>query len=342
MARQGDFSLEVKRQLANRAGHRCSMPSCRAPTSGPSDARVGLASNTGVAAHIRAASPGGPRYDPSQTAEERRSIENGIWLCSTDAKKIDDELRYTVELLESWRELAQDRAREELGRPVSKAPLAERRLIPHRRRLPSDPAGLRTGVHEFLIDVGAMLAWADHYELVRMFFYELALNAVEHGGATEVELSSTVSTVTLQADGAHFEIEQLRGGRGGGAAAVRDLDDYATGRFSPRYERGEGFNRWSLVDEIASNGANTPCGFAPEALREHPSARALEQIRALDECEDLHVYPGELWSYSDWIMFLETVGPELRGRHLLIHGLEKPSPIASRIERDFEGVFVVK
>jgi hypothetical protein len=72
-----EFSPKTKRLLADRVGHVCSNPNCRAPTSGPrleSDKAV----VAGDAAHITAASPNGPRYDPSLTSEERRHHSNGI------------------------------------------------------------------------------------------------------------------------------------------------------------------------------------------------------------------------------------------------------------------------
>lgn len=37
---------------------------------------------TGEAAHIKASSEGGPRFDSENSSEFRRSSENGIWLCS--------------------------------------------------------------------------------------------------------------------------------------------------------------------------------------------------------------------------------------------------------------------
>jgi tetratricopeptide (TPR) repeat protein len=93
---------------------------CRAPTSGPSDSRVSGVSNLGVAAHIAGASEDGPRYDPTQTQEQRRSMENGIWLCQNHAKMIDDdERRYPSELLLTWRTAAENLAREEQGRAMS-------------------------------------------------------------------------------------------------------------------------------------------------------------------------------------------------------------------------------
>lgn len=90
-----NFSNDVKNLLARRAGMKCSNPNCRQPTSGPQEDPE-KAVNVGVAAHICAASSGGPRYDPNMTSEERSSSSNGIWLCQTHAKLVDnDEQRYT-------------------------------------------------------------------------------------------------------------------------------------------------------------------------------------------------------------------------------------------------------
>lgn len=84
-----DFSKPVIRALALRAGYCCSLPECGRPTVGPSDAGPDKHVIIGVAAHITAAAPGGPRYDPQMTPEQRSSISNGIWLCSTHARLID-------------------------------------------------------------------------------------------------------------------------------------------------------------------------------------------------------------------------------------------------------------
>lgn len=73
-----------------------------------------------MAAHITAASPGGPRYDAGLTAEQRGSATNGIWLCQTDAKLVDDDVAsYPVDVLRSWKEHAEEGARAMLGRPTS-------------------------------------------------------------------------------------------------------------------------------------------------------------------------------------------------------------------------------
>ena len=72
-----------------------------------------------MAAHICAASPGGARYDKSMTVLERKSIENGIWLCSNCSIDIDRDVnRYTISDLKIWKEKAEGAARVELGRKL--------------------------------------------------------------------------------------------------------------------------------------------------------------------------------------------------------------------------------
>lgn len=105
-----DFSSSVKDLLANRVGRRCSNPKCRKPTCGANDDPTKI-TNIGVAAHICAAAKGGPRFDPSMTAEERKSPDNGIWLCQNCAKLIDsDTNRYTIDLLNAWKRIAEEHA----------------------------------------------------------------------------------------------------------------------------------------------------------------------------------------------------------------------------------------
>ncbi len=113
-----DFPLGVKELLAKRVAYHCSNPGCRRVTSGPQEdpARV---INIGVAAHITAASPDGPRYDASLNAEQRSSAENGIWLCQACGKLVDnDTLRYTVAGLEDWKRTAEAAATREIEQPL--------------------------------------------------------------------------------------------------------------------------------------------------------------------------------------------------------------------------------
>lgn len=119
-----EFSARVKRTLADRAGFRCSKPSCRALTVGPSFEDSSGQVNIGVAAHITAAASKGPRYDPSLSSEERSAVTNGIWLCQSHAKEIDDDpLTYDVGVLRTWKKQVEEDARALLGRPILKQAL---------------------------------------------------------------------------------------------------------------------------------------------------------------------------------------------------------------------------
>ncbi len=116
MSLRDDFGEPVKRALAARVGNLCSNPDCRALTSGPHEDAT-KAVNLGVAAHITAAAPGGPRYDACLTPEQRSSIENAIWLCQTCAHLIDsDPVCFPVALLREWKAQAEDAARSVLGK----------------------------------------------------------------------------------------------------------------------------------------------------------------------------------------------------------------------------------
>ena len=85
--------------------------------------------NVGVASHITAAAPGGPRYDARLTSEERRHQSNGIWLCQIHGKLVDsDEAHFAVEILQKWKRNAEEssfRAIVALTLPATPAPVPE-------------------------------------------------------------------------------------------------------------------------------------------------------------------------------------------------------------------------
>ncbi|OJA04370.1 hypothetical protein QHL1GM_02600 [Halomonas sp. QHL1] len=113
--KEDEFKQKVKDALSRRVAQRCSNPDCRVPTAAPGETELKV-NNVGVAAHIHAASPGGPRYDPTMSPSERSSISNAIWLCSICSIKIDlDEARYTAPLLREWKRAAEDTATREQG-----------------------------------------------------------------------------------------------------------------------------------------------------------------------------------------------------------------------------------
>lgn len=125
-----DFSAKVKNTLGSRVGWKCSNPSCRRSTTGPhsdSDKSISI----GVAAHICAAAPGGPRYDEGMSPAERASVENGIWLCQTCSRLVDtDDSIYSVALLREWKKGAEEMAHTEIRQSSIPRPCLESVRIP--------------------------------------------------------------------------------------------------------------------------------------------------------------------------------------------------------------------
>jgi hypothetical protein len=109
-----DFSQQTLDILAKRVGVRCSNPGCRKLTTGPRSDSSRII-NIGVGAHITAAAEEGPRFDPNLSSTDRKSPENGIWLCQNCAKLVDnDPARYTIEVLRDWKNRAEASALSEV------------------------------------------------------------------------------------------------------------------------------------------------------------------------------------------------------------------------------------
>jgi hypothetical protein len=101
---QADFSVATRRnptgpslptikRLFAHSGNRCAFPRC-------TTALFEGTTVIGKICHIKAANPGGPRYDDQQTAAERHGYDNLMLLCGTHHTVIDDdEEAYTVERL---------------------------------------------------------------------------------------------------------------------------------------------------------------------------------------------------------------------------------------------------
>jgi len=105
-----EFTEKTKKVIQDRAGNHCSNPDCGIVTSGP-NSDPEKSTKIGVAAHITAASQNGPRYDSNLTIQQRKSAENGIWLCQTCAHFIDtDPETYTTSLLDAWKTQAEKKA----------------------------------------------------------------------------------------------------------------------------------------------------------------------------------------------------------------------------------------
>lgn len=100
-----EFSQKVIDVIAKRAFYICSNPDCRAVTIAPSNSDPNKIQYIGIESHITAAAPKGPRYDPSITPRERKSIGNAIFLCSSCAAMIDKNsgIDYPADLIRKWK-----------------------------------------------------------------------------------------------------------------------------------------------------------------------------------------------------------------------------------------------
>ena len=112
MAKQNrdEFSPKTRRQIGTRAGWHCSDPTCcQLTVCANSDGSGEM--DLGVASHICAAAPGGPRYDVNQSSEQRKSADNGIWMCQIHGAAVDKEdPKFTTLLLREWKAQAERNA----------------------------------------------------------------------------------------------------------------------------------------------------------------------------------------------------------------------------------------
>lgn len=107
MARIGGFSNRTVYQLAEAADHCCAR--CHHKTS-YFDANTNKRIGFGRAAHIVAASSGGPRSDPLYTVEQLKAADNGVHLCANCADLVDkDPDRNPVEYLQNMQRAAEAR-----------------------------------------------------------------------------------------------------------------------------------------------------------------------------------------------------------------------------------------
>lgn len=172
-----EFKKKVRDRLAERAGHQCSNPDCRAPTSGPQVQEDASSVKVGRGSHITAAAPGGPRYDASLTPGQRSAQSNGVWLCAVCADKVDkDEAGYPVALLRQWKEDAEAEARRRLGKSASagsESTGATKRTAGRRRAAKLSALLSALAVVSYLADFGGartqMREWGIGAGLIREF-----------------------------------------------------------------------------------------------------------------------------------------------------------------------------
>lgn len=114
--KDNDFTESIRRKLRDRVANLCSNPECRKNTVAANLETIDNRTVIGEAAHICAASSGGPRFNDEMIAKDIKSFKNGIWLCSICHNIIDREPKtYPVEMLIGWKVSAEEYTSKNLG-----------------------------------------------------------------------------------------------------------------------------------------------------------------------------------------------------------------------------------
>lgn len=116
-------TVGVNRVLLAHSGNSCAFQGCNNPILD----RLGAL--LGEVCHIEAANPGGPRYNPSQTDEERRHISNLILLCRHHHRVTDDVEKFTVEVLRAIKHAHESKFRKRAALDSYASDLPEPHLV---------------------------------------------------------------------------------------------------------------------------------------------------------------------------------------------------------------------
>lgn len=238
------------------------------------------------------------------TPDQRRDISNGIWMCYTHGKLIDnDEVRFTVAMLKGWRHFAELRAQleQDLGRPVEFRPgeLSHRGLINHEVEIDnSGPENKIIG--DALNDSCVSLIWGtDLVDVVRDALVEIARNARTHGRASRSILRIEPRAILLRDNGAPFNPWRLlEPGCGGGTQAVRQLVKSYGDQFILESRRYDDWNEYilALACDIEDLSAITPC-VAVVDYDEEMDLRV--ELNVIEDCDTVYVLVSEYLVYSD-------------------------------------------
>lgn len=233
MSNRDDFSLKTKQTLAERVSFLCSFPGCFITTVGPSEESLEAVSNTGMACHITAAAKGkgARRYVGGLSSEERCSIENGIWMCYRHGKLIDtDEIRFTIEMLKTWKLIAERRAQiilENGSHVISPKSFIEIPIPETSFVIPQLVEENRI-IGESIDDSCIPIIWGeDIAHAVRDFIIEICRNSLSHGKAKQFTVEINQQEIKLSDDGENFNQVRLlnSNSRSGGTDAVKNLSN---------------------------------------------------------------------------------------------------------------------
>jgi hypothetical protein len=322
--------------LAERAGQHCSFPGCANTTIGPSDESSTSVSRNGMACHISGASAGASsrRYDATLTAEQRRSIENGIWMCYNHGKLIDtDFARYSVDTLKKWRALTERKARlrQMFGETFKVLPSMLNDLGLPDDRITLHSLGTENADIGQLIDV-AMVAdlWGSGIaHAIRDECIELARNAFQHGDAREFTLTITPESIQILDDGADHDLWRLNNmqGQSGGIIATKHLVDCLKERLLIVARRTNGRNEtvFTYVNSADSILDLTPCSIE---ISWNELKRRQLPYKIDHSCRSICIVLPEYMSISDAVRLNDKLKIPIDDSRPIIFILTKTSPKA--------------
>lgn len=233
MSNRDDFTLKTKQILAERVAFSCSFPGCPTITIGPSKESIESTSNIGMACHIAAAAGGksARRFIKEMTPEERSSINNGIWMCYKHGKLIDtDESRFTIDILQSWKNIAEKRAQIILDGTsgISRDSFTEFLLAENEISI-SELGNENIIIGQALKDSCVSLLWGERLEnAVRDLSIEVCLNSIIHGNANFFNVNIKKGGIELIDDGEEYDPLGLNDSKNksGGTITVQHLLKY--------------------------------------------------------------------------------------------------------------------
>lgn len=342
-----EFPLGVKRALAERVAYRCSHPSCRVLTVGPSDEKATARSMTGVAAHIAGASdgPGSRRYDSAMTPDERSSIDNGIWLCQNHARLIDtDEMRFPATMLHHWRRLAELKCRieQESGRAPDSSklelrtePLAANHIVVPGLGIENELIG------DALEDCALDVIWGPEITYAaRDFLIEWTRNAFRHGLASKVRIDVSAHAITVDDDGEPFSPYLLIEEQGGGAAAARHLIRGMGRLVMVACQRTGSSNLVTLSLPATAQQVTdvTPCAFVLDRTTIYQGTLDVERF---GDCSVLYVVLPKYFVISDIAVLKQAVVRSLGNRQLVFVAQATSPQVITAIGVVFENATIL-
>lgn len=317
MAREDDFSIPIKTELARRAGYKCSFLGCGAATIGPSEESESASTNSGMACHISAASSGinSRRFDPDMSPETRRSLSNGIWMCYTHGKIIDtDETRFTSPMLTNWRQIAERVAQimveKNVTYPEALNSLNFSNLIVNSFSI--DGVGSEnTLIGEAIHDCGLEIVWGKEISIaLRDFFIEHSRNAFQHGNATNIIFEAVNNKLILSDNGAEFNAKSLLNSdkKSGGTISINQLLKNHGTNLLMTSERIDNHNviivsKLRNPEEILKI---TPCSYQ---MKHEDFRKGTIELKINETCNEIFIIMPKYTSASD----IGLLGRKLKG-----------------------------